>query len=196
MIFRTILPIQLVSICIFHRQRSSLFFPPYSSFFFFLIRGYSEKNSRGIEFEEYKDRMVSHNVRWDSSLDLKSYLFREVAHFVLSQQGPVAVPVVSKLLQHPIVTPSIRVGGKLAAGCENSDAGNWQIRSSYPRMSSFSTLSPLEIRRTAPSRDRRICHCKYHHPYDVSRSIILSSKSYFSHRRLNLILLKNNELIL
>lgn len=145
--------------------------------FLFLIRSYSEKHSRGIEFKEIlrvQDGIVSHNIRRDS-LDLKSYLFREVAHFVLSQQGPVVVPAVSKLLQHPSYTINSRWwkvgGGRMREfGCRKLT--NTQLaRAPHFRHFLYSKFG------TAPSRDRRICRCKYHHLHDVSRSIILSSKS-------------------
>lgn len=145
--------------------------------FLFLIRSYSEKHSRGIEFKEIlrvQDGIVSHNIRRDS-LDLKSYLFREVAHFVLSQQGPVVVPAVSKLLQHPSYTINSRWwkvgGGRMREfGCRKLT--NTQLaRAPHIRHFLYSKFG------TAPSRDRRICRCKYHHLHDVSRSIILSSKS-------------------
>lgn len=120
--------------------------------FLFLIRSYFEKHSRGIEFKEIlrvQDGIVSHNIRRDS-LDLKSYLFREVAHFVLSQQGPVVVPAVSKLLQHPSYTINSRwwkVGG-----CENSDAGNWQIHS-LPARLIFDTFSTRNSAQHPPETD-------------------------------------------
>lgn len=145
--------------------------------FLFLIRSYSEKHSREIEFKEIlrvQDGIVSHNIRRDS-LDLKSYLFREVAHFVLSQQGPVVVPAVSKLLQHPSYTINSRWwkvgGGRMREfGCRKLT--NTQLaRAPHIRHFLYSKFG------TAPSRDRRICRCKYHHLHDVSRSIILSSKS-------------------
>lgn len=120
--------------------------------FLFLIRSYSEKHSRGIEFKEIlrvQDGIVSHNIRRDS-LDLKSYLFREVAHFVLSQQGPVVVPAVSKLLQHPSYTI-------------NSLVESWWWPDARIRMqeidkytacprASYSTLSLLEIRHSTLQR--------------------------------------------
>lgn len=118
--------------------------------FLFLIRSYSEKHSREIEFKEIlrvQDGIVSHNIRRDS-LDLKSYLFREVAHFVLSQQGPVVVPAVSKLLQHPSYTINSRWwkvgGGRMREfGCR---------KLTNTQLASFSTLSLLEIRHSTLQR--------------------------------------------
>ncbi|PBC34600.1 hypothetical protein APICC_02352 [Apis cerana cerana] len=101
--------------------------------------------------------------------------FLDLAHFVLSQQGPVVVPAVSKLLQHPSYTINSRWwkvgGGRMREfGCRKLT--NTQLaRAPHIRHFLYSKFG------TAPSRDRRICRCKYHHLHDVSRSIILSSKS-------------------
>lgn len=85
------------------------------------------------------------------------------------------VPAVSKLLQHPSYTINSRWwkvgGGRMREfGCRKLT--NTQLaRAPHIRHFLYSKFG------TAPSRDRRICRCKYHHLHDVSRSIILSSKS-------------------